>query len=207
MTITDHIDFSAEKWCGIENAYIEKTLRDWPADELLKNNLNSLSQRDRSLADTIANQKIPQTAEMAIANDGSVTFRFRQPDGSRPWLGNSSIPTISAKANLKRTTIGAGNLAMNGIASGADALAIMASLAPYQALIVIEPDPLMLNLSFRLRDFTRTLETGQLVILLGEDPKSLLTELFNTHPGYNAISEAFSWTWLTDQENQHALRA
>jgi len=75
-------------------------------------------------------------------------------------------------------------------------------MAPYQALIVTEADILKLHLVLRLYDLSRYLSRGQLVLMQGPDAERLLEEFFLGHPGYNAVSEAICWTWLTEAENQ-----
>jgi len=188
------------------DSYAENLLRDWPAEELLRANLTALRERDPDLARRLAEVRVPETVEMAVAQDGSVSFRLNGPDGQRKWLGHSSVPLIAAEANLKRTQIGSGNMAMNGLGSGAEAEAILREMAPYQALVAIEKDLLLLNLVLRLRDFTRQLRDGQLVFLsvVGSEPEpdKLLEDFFTQQNGYNPVSEAIRWTWLSEQKNQ-----
>lgn len=187
------------------DSYSENLLRDWPAEELLQANLTAMRERYPALARRLAEVRVPETVEMAVAQDGSVSFRLNGPDGRRMWLGHSSVPLIAAKANLKRTQIGLGNMAMNGIGNGAEAEAILREMAPYQALVAIEKDVLLLNLVLRLRDFTRQLRGGQLILLSGigsESGDKLLEDFFTQQNGYNPVSEAIRWTWLSEQENQ-----
>lgn len=183
------------------NSYSKNLLRDWPAEKLLQANLTAMRERNPDLARKLAEVQVPETVEMAVAQDGSVSFRLNGPDGQRMWLGHSSVPLIAAEANLKRTQIGLGNMAMNGIGNGAEAEAILREMAPYQALVAIEKDVLLLNLVLRLRDFTRQFRGGQLVLLSGSGDK-LLEDFFTQQNGYNPVSEAIRWTWLSEQENQ-----
>ncbi|MCK5270587.1 MAG: hypothetical protein KAJ46_07370, partial [Sedimentisphaerales bacterium] len=162
-----------------------------------------MRKRNPDLARRLAEVRVPETVEMAVAQDGSVSFRLNGPDGQKMWLGYSSVPLIAAKANLKRTQIGLGNMAMNGIGNGAEAEAILREMAPYQSLVAIEKDVLLLNLVLRLRDFTRQLRSGQLVLLSGTGSgDELLEDFFTQNNGYNPVSEAIRWTWLSEQENQ-----
>ncbi|MBN1764077.1 MAG: hypothetical protein JW860_02375, partial [Sedimentisphaerales bacterium] len=177
-------------------------LRDWPAEELLRANLTVLREKNEKLAECIAGIEVPSSYRMVVAQDGSVTFRRIEDNGRKQWLSFTSMPLVTAEANLKRTDIGSGNIAMNGIGSGAYALAILGAMSPYQGLIVFEREALNLNLVFRLRDFTSTLRSGQLVLLCGDDMDALLADFYSANPGYNSIDKAVSWTWLSDQENQ-----
>ena len=180
----------------------EPLLERWPTKKLLDANLEALQQRDASLADAVRQINVPDAVEEAIAQDGSVTYRFRHADGRRPWFGGSSVPLITAQANIERTEIGAGNMAMNTFGHGADAQAILQKMAPYQALVVTEPDILHVRLAFGLRDFSGPLRTGRLVILVGDDPVETLERFFGDNPGYNIINTATSCAWLSDQQNQ-----
>ena len=184
------------------NDYAERLLCEWPAEEILKVNLEALRKRDPELASAIENVTVPETVEMAVARDGAVSFRLPNEEGGRDWLGFSSVPRITAQSNLRRAKLGSANVAMNGIGSGADVEAILGAMAPYQALIVTEADILKLHLVLRLYDLSRYLSRGQLVLLQGPDAERLLEEFFLGHPGYNAVSEAICWTWLTEAENQ-----
>ena len=64
-----------------------KLLDAWPAEELLAATLAGLAGRDEELARVIGAVEIPDEVEPAAARDGSVSFRLRQPDGRRRWLG------------------------------------------------------------------------------------------------------------------------
>jgi len=185
-----------------EDAKAESLLGRWPSQALLRANLAGLAEQDKGLAQSIGAAVMPDTVEMAVASDGSVSFRFRQADGRRNWLGFSSTPVISAEANLKRTDLTAGNIAMNGIGHGGDARAILEKTAAHQALLVVEADPLMVNLVFQLHDFSKALRRGRLVILIGRDVRGLLSNFYAANPGYNIISQTIAWTWLSSQENQ-----
>ncbi|MFC1782263.1 glycosyltransferase [Planctomycetota bacterium] len=182
--------------------YEEKILRDWPAERLLAANLAALAERDKAQADTIAKIIIPETVQMSVARDGSVTFRRRGEDGRFTWLGYSTVPLMVARANLKRTEISVANMAMNGIGAGAEAAGILHKMAGHQALLVVENDPLALNLVLQLRDLTDYLRSGRLILLLGGDPVELFEKFYEEHPGYALVDQATTWPWLSDRENQ-----
>ena len=185
------------------SAYEKELLLNWPAEELLRANLEALGERDKSNADIIAATGGADRARMVVAHDGSVTFRFDgREDRRRSWLGHTSVPLIAAAANIKRTNLTGGNIVMNGIGHGRDAQLILERISSHQALLAIESDPLITNLVFRLRDFGPFLRRGQLVILLGTDPNTLLQEFYAEHTGYNAVSQVIAWPWLDDQQNQ-----
>jgi len=194
--ITTTIEYAAPQ------ASAANILADWPADALFQANLAALNERDAPLAQILAETAIPDSVQMALAHDGSVTYRRTCPDGRRIWLGNSSVPLFAAQAQLERTTFTTGNLAMNGIGNGAEAQSFLEHMAPYQALLVLESEPLNVKLALYLRDFTAALAGGRLVFLVGEDPMAKLTDFYHSHPGYNIIDQTIAWAWLSDPENQ-----
>ncbi len=177
-------------------------LRTWPGEELFAANIGALRQQDASLADQLTAVQIPDTVEPTIANDGSFTYRIRQADGRRRWLGYTSAPLVVARANVKRTRIDSANLAMEGIGSGAEAQAVLGKMAPCQALFVTESEPVQLALALRLRDFTTELLSGRLVLFPGGDPARQIEEFLTANPGYNIITQTITWAWRTDRENQ-----
>lgn len=174
----------------------------WPAEALLAANLAALRQRDTALAEQIAAVVIPDSVQMVASRDGSVTFRLTGPDGKRTWLGYSSLPLVSARANNGRVKHGEGNMVVNGIGHGAEVELILQDMGLHQAILVVEKELLHLNLALRLREFTLVLSTGRLVLLYGPDPVAALETFYREHPGYNLATEALTCTWLTDQENQ-----
>lgn len=178
-------------------------LQTWPGDELFAENIEALKIRNPELAQRLTNVEIPDSAELVIANDGSVTYRIRQADGRRPWMGCSSVPLLLARENVKRTDVGYANMAMDSIASGAEAKEILQKMAPCQALFVTESDLVRLALVLRLRDFTAEFLTGRLVIFLTDQPAQQIEEFLNEHLGYNMITKSTTWAWRSDRENHN----
>jgi hypothetical protein len=175
---------------------------DWPGETLLAANVQALRDWDPDLADRIAAAAVPETVERVLARDGHPSFRFLQGDGRRLWLGHTSVPSIAARANLARLTLDGSLLVMNGIGSGLDARLILEVLGPHQALLILESNPLFLNLAFQLHDYTEALRIGRLVLLAGPDPEVLIRDFYRRHPGYNLISRTIAWPWLSEQQNR-----
>ena len=125
----------------------------WPGDRLLAANLAALKSRDQQLAQNLRSVEIPDSVEMAVTYDGTVSYRFRQNDGRRTWLGFTSTPTITAQASADRVEVSNANMAVNGIGTGHEVKALLNKMSPFQALIVAENDPLKLLLFLKLIDF------------------------------------------------------
>ena len=180
----------------------DELLRRWPAEELLAANLDALRQQDARATEAVAVAQGGECAVMAVANDGSVSFRVQGADGSREWLGRSSTPLISAEANVHRTDVSGANLAMNTLGNGADAEKLLRKMSSSQALFVIDGDALRINLVFQLRDFSEAIRAGRLVLLLADDVAGALVEFLGGHCGYGLVDRTVAWTWLSDQDNQ-----
>ncbi len=189
----------------------EDIVQRWPAEALLQSNLQALRRRDAELAQRIGQVVLPvetsgqnfssEAVRMVAARDGSVTFRLRGEEGRWRWLGYSSTPIISARANVKRIQVEQGNLAMNGIGHGAEAEGVLEVLGGHQALLVTENRMLFLNLALRLRDFTAALASGRLVFITDDDIVEGLVQFYHRHPGYNLITQCVAWPWRTEAEN------
>ncbi len=182
--------------------YAQQLLADWPGNELYAANLLALKHQNLKLAQRLADLQLPANAKLTVARDGSVTYQLIQEDGTIQWLGFSSMPMVSARANAKRTEIKSGNIAMNGINHGQDAKEILNRLNHSQALFVIENNIHNIAMALRLRDFTSELTRGKLILLFGNDPVKLITEFFARHNGYNIIEQALKCSWLDNKENQ-----
>jgi len=179
-----------------------QNITSWKGEELLAKNLAALALCEPELTQRLQKIRMPDHVKAAITRDGVVSFRFTQSDGRRPWLGGVSTPRIAAQENVKRVDMGSANAAIAGIGQGSEAAALLTKLYPYQALFVIEKNPMYLYLALQLHDFSTALARGQLVLLCGEDVAALLTEFYQCHPGYSLIKQTVTNPWLTDQENQ-----
>jgi len=179
----------------------DELLRRWPGQPLLQKNLETLREVDSDLAEKINAVEIPPEYQLAVAKDGSVSFQQKTADGKSQWLGKSSIPLVFSQANQKRIEIGQGNMVMQGLGHGADVLATLENMAPYQALFVVEQDPVVIHLTFQLRDFSPFLRTKQLVILLGKSVDQLIDDFYQKHPGYHIIQKATVLPYWSQKEN------
>ena len=177
-------------------------LKNFPSLSLFQANLDALRQKDSTLAQQLAETAIPACVQLAFARDGSATYCFQQSDGRKKWLGNSSVPHISAAALTQNKIAVRGNLAMNGIGHGFEAHNILSLLAAHETLFITENDPLTLKLALHLHDFSPAITQGRLILLLGDDLTTLLSEFFQAQPGYNIIEEVVRSAGLNQQANQ-----
>ncbi|MCF7958657.1 MAG: DUF3880 domain-containing protein, partial [Phycisphaerae bacterium] len=208
-TANSYPQVDLEEFFNLDERYVDNLLTHWPFKKLLNANLNALRKapcqqrlNGNSVAETIAGATRPGTVQPTVARDGTMTFYITAPDHPPVPLGYSSTPNLTAQCNLDKFALSHGNVAMNGIANGYDARALLSGLSRHQALFVTEKNPLHLNLAFQLHDFTDELLNGKMVILIGPEPTTLLTEFFLNAPGYNAIDKAIAWTWLDINANR-----
>ena len=172
--------------------------------EQLRKNLAAWEQWDTTAAQRVAAAEPGDHITLVTARDGTASFRIRQEDGRQPWLGFTSVPSIVAATVAGKVDYRRGNLIVKGLGCGAEVAVMLERMPPYQAVFAVEAEPLWVNLALRLRDYTESLRTGRLVLLLGDDVAELLVRFYQQHPGYNPIEQTVMWTWLGDREN-HAF--
>jgi hypothetical protein len=179
----------------------ETVLQSWPSDDLLAANLAALRQREPELATLIADAAVPSSYILALANDGSVTYRYLDRMGQSRWLGDCSVPKIFAESNIERIDLGSENLAVNGVGAGMDMALMLGRMSPYQGLFVLEPRAFNIKLVCQLHDFSQWLASGRLVLICSQSPEKTLEEFFVEHRGYNIVQKAAVLPYQSDQEN------
>ncbi len=128
----------------------------------------------------------------ATGRDGSPTFQRVDANGRRVWLGQSSMPTVSAQEVFCNARADSGNVSLPGILTGAEPLAILGRLPPYRGLFVIEDDPARFKLAMHLYDYAAELGAGRLAFILESDLPRRLAEYFERYPGCELPAEMFS---------------
>ncbi len=139
-------------------------------------NLAALTDAQASLAAAIDAIPIPDGVTPVRGRDDSDTFFLPTGDGRGAWFGGSSMPTISAFEAWSGLRGDGRNLILPGVLTGLEPLLILERIPKHSALFVCEPDGLLLKLALILRDYTRFIESGQLVFILGEE-QSLVDNL------------------------------
>lgn len=159
----------------------------------LKVNLDALCRLAPGAAAAIARADLPDSAQPAIARDGERTFLFRAEDGRSRWLGGSSVPGVRAEALIDAFDVGTGNVLLEGIGQGAELRRLLAKLAPYQAVFVVEENPGAARLVLGLADYSEAIAAGRLVVLAGDRLWEQYEAFFEANPGYLCPDRILSW--------------
>ncbi len=167
-------------------------------EECFAANLAALQSVAPGLAETLAAQPVPPTAQPTRGRDGTPTYLLTEPDGQRAWFGGTSMPTISAPAILERSEVGRESTMLPRIGSGMEARLLLERIEPHCAVFVYEPDPVQLVLGLRLHDLAGPLRDGRLILLGGPDLTGALLDFFEQHPAYEFPTRIvrppeFSW--------------
>ena len=149
-----------------------------------RRNLDALFKRQPRVAEVIEAAPWPDGCAEAVGRDGSATFRFHR-EGARPaWLGESSMPSISAPAILEGLVSDGSNLVLPGVLTGWEAAVLIEKSWPHVAVFVLESDPSLARLALHVRDIAEAIERGRIMLLVGDDPVDALEAVIADHPGY-----------------------
>ncbi|MCO6435558.1 MAG: hypothetical protein J5J06_00545 [Phycisphaerae bacterium] len=151
--------------------------------EVLQRNLAALSERQADVAERIAVAEPPSGVEAAMGRDGCPTFRLSG-SGNRPWLGFSSMPSVSAEALVSGVAVGSDNLLLPTVLAGWEIALLLNRMPLFTVLFVIETQAWAANLVLRLHDFSAFLHDGRLLLFPFEDPFPPLVEFLDRNPGY-----------------------
>jgi hypothetical protein len=147
-------------------------------------NHSALAKRQPELAESLAAMVIPEHVEPAEGRDGLPTFRLRDVEGRLRWFGQSSMPSISARALLADKRYHGGQVALPGVLTGVEPLVIAEGLPLRSAVFVFEAEPLHVVLALHLQDYSRLIESGRIVFVPANDMRVALMRLFERFPGY-----------------------
>ena len=149
-----------------------------------RRNLDALATRQPRVAEIIEAAPWPDGCAEAVGRDGSRTFRLGHEGGRPAWLGDSSMPSISAPAILEGLVSDGSNLVLPGVLTGWEAAVLIEKSWPHVAVFVLELDPSLARLALHLRDLSEAIERGRIVLLVGDDPVGALEAVIVDHPGY-----------------------
>ncbi len=148
---------------------------------ILQRNIAALSSQQPQFCELIESVELPDEVVFAEGRDGSSTFRLPAADGTRYWLGHSSMPTVSSPAVLAEFVFGGGNVLLPTIGHGGEAKHLLMQMAAHQAVFAWDSGPLIPALALRLHDFSGDISRGRLVLAIGPKPEEALLRSFENH--------------------------
>lgn len=174
-------------------------------------NVSALAEILPDAAAIICNAPPPNSLEESVGRDGSRTYCWREADGSRCWLGRTSMPTVSGPALVDAFQPGNGNVLLYGMGSGVEVRLLLDKLERYQAILVIEPMSWPASLVLRLHNFDDAFRSGRLLLFPGPDAWQQFVQFLHTHPGYLEPQRVLSWPWFeaatVSEVTQHLTEA
>lgn len=154
---------------------------------------------------TALHEPIPAEVQESTGRDGAATYCWTDQAGIPRWLGRTTMPTISEPAIVDSFRPDAENVLLFTIGHGTGCRLILERTAPFQAVMVLAPEPWQLALALRLHDFSRWIRNGRLLLFVGDDAAGndawdRLRGFLLDHSGYLEPQRVLSWPWLTADE-------
>ncbi|HWL92771.1 MAG TPA: glycosyltransferase [Phycisphaerae bacterium] len=171
---------------------------------LLAGNLAALHRAQPLVAALLESAKLPDDLTSVTGRDGTPTFSWHENEGSRQWLGRTTMPTIRAEALLDSFQPGNGNVLFYCFGHGVEARRLLDSLAPHQAVFIIEPEPAKFRLALEVRDFSEDFRSGRLLAFTGQAAWKECGDFLVEHAGYVPPTRILSWPWFDRQTIDHA---
>ncbi len=157
---------------------------DTVAVESFSINIEALRHRQPDVAARVERAALPAGAQRVVSRDGHMTYQLQSPSGRTVWLGQSSMPSVSADALLGEFVSDGSSVVLPGMATGQEPMVLANKLPACAAVFVAEQDPAIVRMAFDLYDYTELLELGRLAIMVGEQVGEDIAALFSTYPGY-----------------------
>lgn len=148
-------------------------------------NLAALRSRQPDVAAFVESAVHPEDAEIVPGRDGTPALRLRDAAGRWVWLGQSSMPGVSAEALVSGVRPDGGSVILPGVLTGLEQLLLARRLPAYAAVFVLEPDVLALRLALHLHDVSHHVTAGRIVYITATDTEGGLAAFFRDHPGYD----------------------
>lgn len=151
-------------------------------------NLAALATHQPDLARRLAELEkagglLPADARIAPGRDGAPVGILGAAGDSVPWLGGTSMPTISAVEVLRARVEPGVSVALASVGSGHEAPLLAARLAPHAAVFVCTDELPRLALALHAADWSAELRAGRIVVLAGET-EGALTAFIGQNPGF-----------------------
>ena len=159
---------------------------------VFQRNIDAIAQQQTELASLLKATPIPSDVVMTVGRDSSTTYRLPDGNGSRCWLGHSSMPSVSAPALMSDFLHGSGNTLLPTIGHGGEARHLLASMGSHQAVFTWDSDPLVPALALRLHDFSAEIRRGRLILAVGPQPGPALSSTIQHFPTHLSPTTLFS---------------
>lgn len=154
-----------------------------------RNNVAALRTRQPEVAAAIDQQTIPESWALQTGRDGQLTFRSSDRLHDSPWLGKSSMPSISATELFAGFSGDGCNVALPGILTGIEPLVVSSGLPKHAALFVFENELVNFKLAMQLYDYESLIRAGRLVFIREHCLQADYHELFTRYPGYEPVAQ------------------
>ena len=177
-------------------------LENFPANQILQANLSALKKVDITLAEIVEATLLPDNYKLAVTSDGNFNYKIYDQDNIGHWPAKRSAPAIAAHCNTTRQSLGLTNAAINGFGDGYNIKEILPTLLPFQALFVLEKDPIAIKTTLSIHNLSSYIEDGQLVIIFGQNPFQTLTDFLIDNNGYQLIEKSLYLYEFSEQQNK-----
>jgi hypothetical protein len=168
-----------------------------PDPVVWSDNLAAIEHGTPQLAHALRDAPLPPHWRPARGLCGAPTYRIEPPGAPAAWLSGTAVPSVRAEAFLNAAPTDQ-NLALPTIAAGAELSLLLARLAPWHAVFVMEPDLAQLAAVLRIVPLAAAIagrrclisppgaEQPYLLALLGDAPGLLPPRRILKLPGATA---------------------
>lgn len=152
-----------------------------PEPVVWSDNLAAIEQATPQLAHALRDAPLPPHWRSARGLCGAPTYRIEPPGTPAAWLSGTAVPSVRAEAFLVAAPTDQ-NLALPTIAAGAELSLLLARLAPWQAVFVMEPDLAQLAAVLRIVPLAEAIAGRRCLISPpGDEQRHLLALLGHAH--------------------------
>ena len=179
-----------------------QALSEFPTEDIFNKNIQALSKVNSNLTQIIDTTQLPDSFKLAITADGNYSYKVFDDLQISHWIGNRSTPELSAKADLSRQHIELTNATINSFSDGFTIKAILETLYPFQALFVLDSNPVKIKAALSIHDLSYYIESGQLVIIHGENVFETIKDFLIENIGYQLIEKSLYRYEFSEQQNK-----
>lgn len=129
--------------------------------EIASANLAALRETQPDFADRLAAAQIPAHWRPVLSLDRHPAWRIENPGDPAQWLAGTAAPTTRAAGLLASVASDGNNIALSGIAAGAELAWLLNGMPPTTAVFVAETDLAALRAVLAMTDFSGAIRTGR----------------------------------------------